>query len=122
MTQNSRLVLNVFSNLKEFIGGTIQLHLQIISASLIQLYCIIFMGWGRDSQRVRLGDGEECGISPAASIHMPRKQASIIKNGSLIISIQHQGGQEDGFMHTRTHMHDNRCYSCNLKGHCENRR
>lgn len=34
------------------------------------------------------------------SIHMPRKQASIIKDGPLIISILHQGRQEDGFMHT----------------------
>lgn len=41
-----------------------QLRLQIISASLIQFDCIIFMEQGRDSQRVRLGDGEERGISP----------------------------------------------------------
>lgn len=53
---------------------------------------------------------------------MPRKQATTIKNCSLIISMQHQGRQEDGFMHTRTHMHDNRCYSCNLKEHYETRR
>lgn len=74
MTQNSRLVLNLFNNLKEFIGGTIQLHLQIISASLIQFYCIIFMGRGRDSQRVRLGDGEECVISPVQVFSCPESR------------------------------------------------
>lgn len=77
MTQNSRFVLNVFSNLKEFIEGTILLHLQIISASLIQFYCIIFMGRGRDSWRVRLGDGEERGISPVQVFACPEsRQAS----------------------------------------------
>lgn len=77
VTQNSRLVLNIFSNIKEFIGGTILLHLQIISASLIQFYCIIFMGRGRDSQRGRLGDGEERGISPLQVFTCPEsRQAS----------------------------------------------
>lgn len=76
MTQNSRLVLNIFINLKEFIGGAILLHLQIISASLIQFYCIIFMGWGRDSWRVKLGDGEG-GISPVQVFTCPEsRQAS----------------------------------------------
>lgn len=77
VTKNSRLVLNIFSNLKEFIGGTIQLHLLIISAFLIQFYCIIFMGRGKDSQRVRLGDGEDRGVSPAQVFTCPEsRQAS----------------------------------------------
>lgn len=41
-----------------------QLCLEFISASLIQFDCTIFMDEGRDSQRVRLGDGEERSISP----------------------------------------------------------
>lgn len=64
MTHSSRLVLNAFCKIKEFIGGTMQLCLEFISASLIQFDCTIFMEEGRDSQRVRLGDGEECSISP----------------------------------------------------------
>ncbi len=77
MTQNSKLVLNVFSNLEEFIGSTVLLHLlhlQIISASLIQFYCIIFMGWGMDSQRVRLRDGEECGAGPVQVFTCPESR------------------------------------------------
>lgn len=81
-----------------------------------------FYGTGQGEPEGKAGGWREARYESCAGIHMPRKQASVIKNGSLIISIQQRGRQQDGSTHTSTHMHDNRCYSCNLKGHCANMR
>lgn len=55
-----------------------QLRVEFISASLIRFDCNSFMEQGRDSQRVKLGDGEERSQS-CASMNMLAKQTTLIK-------------------------------------------
>lgn len=72
----------------------------MISAPLIQLYCIIFMGLGEDNWRMRLWDGEECAISPVHVVTCPDRAGKHPTNGSLIISIQIGGRREEVFLLT----------------------
>lgn len=95
MTQNSQLISNTFSNEKEIRGNALQQHVQNISTSLIQLLHH-FYGMGHGWPEGNAGGWRRAWYKSCASFHMLRKPASIIKNGSLIISIQHQGRQEDG--------------------------